>query len=210
MEPGSVSLPTFGTGRTRGVFCSTATLSSVGASLGTNVDLAGLGRRIVEAAYLEGDFVLRSGRRSRYYLDKYLFATDPGILRDLAAVLTARLPPRVDRIAGSELGAVPLATAVSLASSIPSVLVRRQAKEYGTGRRFEGALNPGERVVLIEDVMTTGGQAIESARALREFGAEVVRIIAVIDREEGAAEAVRAAGFAFEALFTRTDLGLGA
>ena len=176
----------------------------------TNIDLAELGRRIVAAAYLEGDFVLRSGRRSRYYLDKYLFATEPGILHDLAAVLAARLPCLVDRVAGSELGAVPLATAVSLASNLPSVLVRRQAKEYGTGKRFEGVLRPGEQVALIEDVVTTGGQAIESARALRDAGVEVVLVVAVIDREEGAAEAFRAAGFQFQALFTRTSLGLAA
>ena len=169
-----------------------------------------MGRRIVTAAYLEGDFVLRSGRSSRYYLDKYLFATDPAILRELGEVLAVRLPPGTERVAGSELGAVPLATAASLASGLPSVLVRKAPKTYGTAKRFEGALNPGERIVLVEDVLTTGGQAIDSATALRDFGVQVVLVLAVIDREEGAAAAMRAAGFELQALFTRTSLGLAA
>jgi len=172
------------------------------------VDLAALGRRIVAAAYLEGDFVLRSGRRSRYYFDKYRFTTQPEILRDLGEALAARIPPNVQRIAGPELGAVPLATAASLATGIPSVLVRKEAKTYGTAQRFEGLLARGERVVLIEDVLTSGGQAVASAQALRDFGADVVKVIGVIDREEGAAEALRQAGFAYEPLFTRTSLGL--
>jgi orotate phosphoribosyltransferase len=187
-----------------------ATLTGVSSAADQNVDLAGLGRRIVEAAYLEGEFVLRSGRRSGYYLDKYRLATDPAILRDLATALASRLPAGVDRIAGSELGAVPLATAVSLASGLPSVFVRRQAKRYGTGNRFEGVLHPGERVVLLEDVVTTGGQCVESGCALRDHGAEVVLVLAVIDREEGAAEAFQAADLPFGALFTRTSLGLTA
>ena len=119
-----------------------------------------------------------------------------------------RLPPGTDRVAGSELGAVPLATAASLASGLPSVLVRKAPKTYGTAKRFEGALNSGERIVLVEDVLTTGGQAIDSATALRDFGVQVVLVLAVIDREEGAAAAMREAGFELQALFTRTSLGL--
>ena len=172
------------------------------------IDLTALGRRIVGVAYLEGDFVLRSGRSSRYYLDKYLFATDPSVLRDIGVALAYRLPEGIHRVAGPELGAVPLATATALASGIPSVFIRREAKGYGTAKRFEGVLEPGDRVVLVEDVVTTGGQAIESALALQDFGAEVVRILVVIDREEGAADAMREAGLDFESLFTRTSLGL--
>ncbi len=185
-----------------------ASLVSVAAPAPGTIDLSDLGRRIVQAAYLEGDFLLRSGRRSRYYLDKFLFATNPALLRDLGAALAARLPEGVQRIAGPELGAVPLATATALASGIPSVLIRGEAKTYGTLKRFEGALEAGERVALIEDVVTSGGQVIESATALRDFGAEVVRVLVVIDREEGAGEALRQAGFSFEPLFTRTSLGL--
>ena len=164
--------------------------------------MASLASRIVDAAYLEGDFVLRSGRRSRYYLDKYRFTTEPSLLRDIGEALAARLPADTQRVAGPELGAVPLAT------GHPSVLVRGAAKTYGTERRFEGILHPDEKVVLIEDVVTTGGQAIESAQALRDSGAKVLLVLVVVDREEGAAEAMAEAGFCFEALFTSTSLGL--
>lgn len=170
--------------------------------------MASLASRIVHAAYLEGDFLLRSGRRSRYYLDKYRFTTEPSILRDIGHALAARLPAETQRVAGPELGAVPLATAVSLETGLPSVLVRGESKSYGTERRFEGILHRGENIVLIEDVVTTGGQAIESAIALRESGANLRLVLVVVDREEGAAEAMAAAGFQFEALFTSTTLGL--
>lgn len=170
--------------------------------------MASLAARIVDAAYLEGDFVLRSGRRSRYYLDKYRFTTEPSLLRDIAQALASRLPADTQRVAGPELGAVPLATAVALATGHPSVLVRDAAKSYGTERRFEGALTSDDNVVLIEDVVTTGGQAIDSAKALRDSGANVLVVLVVVDREEGAAQAMAEAGFRFEALFTSTSLGL--
>lgn len=170
--------------------------------------MASLASRVVDAAYLEGDFVLRSGRRSRYYLDKYRFTTEPSLLRNIGVALASRLPADTQRVAGPELGAVPLATAVSMETGLPSVLVRGESKSYGTERRFEGVLHPDENIVLIEDVVTTGGQAIESAIALREFGANVRLVLVVVDREEGAAEAMADAGFQFEALFTSTTLGL--
>ena len=174
----------------------------------SNPNLLALGNRILNAAYLEGDFVLRSGKRSRYYLDKYRFTTDPRLLRDIASALGQRLPVNTQRLAGPELGAVPLATAVSLATDVPSILVRAKAKGYGTGRRFEGVLNQGDRVVMIEDVLTTGGQAVESAEALRDAGAKISLVLGVVDREEGAADAMNNAGFHFEALFTSSSLGL--
>ena len=180
----------------------------MGAETSASIDMASLASRIVDAAYLEGDFVLRSGRRSRYYLDKYRFTTEPSLLRDIGQALAALLPSDTQRVAGPELGAVPLATAVALETGLPSVLVRGAAKSYGTERRFEGILHPGENVVLIEDVVTTGGQAIDSAQALRDSGANVVLVLVVVDREEGAAEAMAEAGFQFEALFTSTSLGL--
>ncbi|MDE2901612.1 MAG: orotate phosphoribosyltransferase [Chloroflexota bacterium] len=180
----------------------------MGAATSARIDIASLASRIVDAAYLEGDFVLRSGRRSRYYLDKYRFTTEPSLLRDIGHALAARLPPDTQRVAGPELGAVPLATAVSLTTGHPSVLVRGESKSYGTQRRFEGILHPDENIVLIEDVVTTGGQAIESAIALRESGANVRLVLVVVDREEGAAAAMADAGFQFEALFTSTTLGL--
>ncbi|MGI9050465.1 MAG: orotate phosphoribosyltransferase, partial [Rubrobacteraceae bacterium] len=142
-----------------------------------------LASRVRDAALLEGDFVLSRGRRSSFYVDKYLFSTEPGLLRDLATELSRLLPEDVDRLAGVELGAVPLAAAVSLASDLPYVIVRKAAKEYGgsAGQSIEGKLGRGERVVLIEDVVTTGSQALVAAGKLSEAGVEVVKILAVLD-----------------------------
>ena len=170
--------------------------------------LAELGQDVVAAAYLKGRFVLRSGAVSSYYFDKYMLTTRPAILRRIAEALAAMVPPDTDRLAGPELGAVPLATAVSLELGLPCLFVRKSAKPYGTGASFEGEIYPGERVVVIEDVLTTGSEALRSARALREFGANVIEILGVIDREEGAAANITAAGFHFRTLFTRASLGL--
>lgn len=163
-------------------------------------------RDLVQHAYLEGNFVLSSGRRSRYYFDKYLFETKPQILRPLSKLLAQQIPADVDRIAGPELGAVALATAASLETNIPFVIVKKTTKEYGTQRAVEGEIHPGERAVVIEDVMTTGAQAIVSAEKLRAIGVEVLFILGIVDREEGARENVEAAGFQFKSLFTRSEL----
>jgi orotate phosphoribosyltransferase len=175
------------------------------------VDASGreeLARAIVEAAYLEGDFVLSSGARSSYYLDKYLFETRPEILRPLATALAGLVSPGTDRIAGTELGAVALATALSLEMNLPFVIARKGAKEYSTAKQIEGVLQPGDRVVVVEDVITTGAQAIRAAQLVVEAGAVVDAIIAVVDREQGGAEKIAAAGFSLRALFGRADLGL--
>jgi orotate phosphoribosyltransferase len=170
-----------------------------------------LGELLVERAYLEGDFLLRSGRRSRYYLDKYRFETDPELLaglgRELAAMV-AEHAPAAERLAGPELGAVPLAAATAIASRLPYVIVRSQAKGYGTGNRIEGVFCAGEAVCVIEDVVTSGGALLEAVGALREAGLDVVAAICVVDRGEGGAEALAAAGVRFRSLFTSASLGL--
>ncbi len=163
-------------------------------------------RDLVRHAYLVGDFVLSSGRRSRYYFDKYLFETKPQILRPLSKLLAQQIPAGTDRIAGPELGAVALATAASLETNLPFVIVKKITKEYGTQKAIEGEIHPGEKVVVIEDVMTTGTQAIASAEKLRSLGMEVLFILGIVDREEGARENVEAAGFQFRSLFTRGEL----
>lgn len=174
-------------------------------------DLAGL---IAEAALLRGTFTLRSGRTSSYYLDKYLFTTRPEILSRLGGLLATRIAEmdeavgRADRLAGAELGGIPLVTAASLATGRPCLFVRNQKKDYGTAKQLEGKFEPGERAVLLEDVATTAGQAIEAVGSLRGVGLEVGGIIAVIDRQEGARENVEAAGLRFDALFTKADLGV--
>jgi orotate phosphoribosyltransferase len=160
-----------------------------------------------EAALLEGDFLLSSGRRSRYYVDKYLFSTEPALLGALARALAERLPGDVERLAGVELGAVPLAAAVALETGLPFVIVRKERKGHGAsaGRAFEGRLERGERVVLVEDVVTTGSQALKAAGELREAGAETVKVVAVLDRREGGREP-HLGGYPFEALLSMEDM----
>ena len=149
-----------------------------------------LADRVREAAYLEGDFVLRSGRRSRFYLDKYRFETRPDLLRDIGAALAAAIAevePDATRIAGPEVGAIALAAAASLDSGLPFLIVRKAAKEYGTGNRLEGVYAPGERVCVVEDVVTSGGAALDSVDALRAAGLRCETVVCVVDRGEGGA-----------------------
>ena len=171
-------------------------------------ELEALARDLVAVAYLKGDFVLRSGRRSSVYFDKYLFETRPAILRTLGQELAQLVPAGVDRLAAPELGAVLLGGAVMMETELPLVIVRKETKEYGTSKPVEGVLEAGDRVCLIEDVLTTGGEALKAAERLRGLGAEVVRLVAVLDREEGAAEAIAAAGLEYQPLFRKSDLPL--
>jgi orotate phosphoribosyltransferase len=165
-----------------------------------------LAARIREAALLEGDFVLSSGKRSSFYVDKYRFSTEPGLLRDVAAGLAERVPQGVVRLAGVELGAVPLVVAVSLLTGLPYVIARKAAKDHGAsaGKGIEGEFEAGDRMVLVEDVVTTGTQAVAAARRLAEAGAEIVKIVAVLDRRERPEP--RLGEFPFEALLRLEDL----
>ena len=173
------------------------------------MDRAELARRIREAAYLEGDFTLRSGRKSKYYLDKYLFETQPDILRALAEMFAEHVTASTTLIAGAELGGVALAAATSLACGKPFVIIRNAKKGYGTDKPFEGKLTEHDRVLLVEDIATSGGQVLEAARLIHSLGAVVERIVAVIDRQEGARENIEGEGFVFESLFRKEDLGIG-
>jgi orotate phosphoribosyltransferase len=171
-----------------------------------------LAERLLERAYLEGDFVLRSGRRSRYYLDKYRFETDPVLLAGLGRELAALVRSdggSPELLAGPELGAVPLAAVTAVESGLPFLIVRKEAKEYGTAKRLEGVYEPGQRVCVVEDVVTSGGALLSAVAALRDAGLHVSAAICVVDREEGGAEAIADAGLPFRALFTTSQLGVG-
>jgi orotate phosphoribosyltransferase len=168
------------------------------------MDDAALIEALREHAYLEGDFVLRSGKRSQYYLDKYRFETDPDLLEALGARLAAKaaeVEPDAARLAGPELGAVALAAAASLSSRLPFLIVRGEAKGYGTANRIEGAYAAGERIVLIEDVVTSGGAAADAVRAVRQAGLECRTAICVIDREEGGVDTLARLGVRLHPLF---------
>ena len=170
--------------------------------------LAELARDIAAAGYLKGDFVLSSGIRSQFYLDKYLFVTKPGILRRIASLLADLLPAETERIAGQELGAVPIATAVAIETGLPFVILRKTSTGRGSTTSVEGDLYPGEGVTVIEDVVTTGSQATHAARQVKNAGARVIAVMAVIDRDQGAAEALAASGYSYSPLLSRSDLGL--
>jgi orotate phosphoribosyltransferase len=152
-----------------------------------------LARALVEHAYLEGDFVLRSGKRSKYYLDKYRFETRPELLRPLGERIAAVVREHASdatMLAGPELGAVALAASASLASGLPFLIVRKAAKEYATSNRIEGVFEQGASVCVVEDVVTSGGALLESVEALREAGLVVHTAVCVVDREEGGADAL--------------------
>ncbi|MHC4156175.1 MAG: orotate phosphoribosyltransferase [Planctomycetota bacterium] len=167
-----------------------------------------LAKRIKEAAYLEGDFTLRSGKKSKYYLDKYLFETCPDILKALGLEFARHLTDDVTLIAGAELGGVALAAATAMHTGKNWIIVRNAKKGYGTGKLIEGILNKGDVVLLVEDIATTGGQVLEAAKVIAEAGASVKKIVCVIDRMQGAEENITAAGYKFEAILTKDDLGI--
>ncbi|MFC3477565.1 orotate phosphoribosyltransferase [Halobacterium litoreum] len=152
-----------------------------------------------------GEFELSHGGTSDYYVDKYLFETDPECLRAIAAAFAERIDDDT-KLGGVALGGVPLAAATAVEAGVPYVIARKQAKEYGTGNRIEGRLDEGEEVVVVEDIATTGQSAVDAVEALREAGAEVNRALLVVDREEGGRELLAEHGVEMEALVTASDL----
>jgi len=168
-----------------------------------------LGALLVDRALLEGDFLLRSGRRSSWYLDKYRFETEPEILRALGVRLadaTQEHEPEAVRLAGPALGAVALAASAAMASDLPFIIVRGETKEYGTAKRIEGPFERGELVCLIEDVVTSGGALAEAVSALRDEGLVVRNAVCVVDREEGGSDALARLGVRLRTLFRASEL----
>lgn len=172
----------------------------------TAPDAAPLARRIYERSHLTGEFRLRSGATSTEYFDKYLFESDPRLMREIAQVLVRLLPDRVDAVAGLELGGVPLATIVSQLSGLPALFVRKQAKTYGTRRLAEGGDVAHRRLVVVEDIISSGGQVVASCRALRERGAEIVAVLCVVDRESGGVANIAAEGLDVRPAFTLSQV----
>lgn len=173
-------------------------------------DRTDLARRIYERSHLTGQFTLRSGAVSSEYFDKYMFEADPALLREIATEMAAMLPDGVDALAGLELGGVPLAVLGSQVSGVPALFVRKQAKAYGTCRLAEGGEVSGRRLAVFEDVVTSGGQVIESCRELRELGAEIAVVLCVIDREAGGRDNLAKEGLTLQSLFTMSELNAAA
>jgi orotate phosphoribosyltransferase len=173
------------------------------------VERAELAAALREYAYLEGDFVLRSGRRSSYYLDKYRFETRPELLAPLGEAIADAVrdaEPDAVRLAGPELGAVALAASASLASGLPFLIVRKEPKGYGTDNRLEGVSEAGELVCLVEDVVTSGGAAAGAVEALRDADLTVRHAVCVVDREEGGSDALARLGVRLLPLFRVSEL----
>lgn len=165
-----------------------------------------LAKRIYATSNLKGTFVLRSGAVSNEYFDKYLFEADPALLREIAVALAPEIPSNTDVLAGLELGGVPLAAMLSQVSGIPTAFVRKAAKSYGTCKLAEGARLDDRRVLIIEDVVTSGGQIIQSVAELRKLGAVVSDVLCVIDRGAGGPASLAREDLALHALFTMAEL----
>lgn len=165
-----------------------------------------LARAIRGAAHLTGQFRLRSGATATEYFDKYQFEADPNLLREIGRHLVGLVPPQTEVLAGLELGGVPIAVALGMETGLPTAFVRKAAKSYGTCRFSEGAAVAGRRVLVIEDVVTSGGQVVASAGQLREIGAIVFAAVCVIDRESGGADALRKIELPLTTLFTKSEL----
>jgi orotate phosphoribosyltransferase len=165
-----------------------------------------LASRVYAASHLTGTFVLRSGRTADQYFDKYRFESDPVLLADIVSAMVPLVPEGIEGLAGLELGGVPLATMLSSVTGLPAFFVRKEPKKYGTERLCEGGNVAGRRLLIVEDVVSTGGQMVLSAQDLREEGAVVEHAVCVIDREGGGADVVGAEGISLHALFTMRDL----
>jgi orotate phosphoribosyltransferase len=165
-----------------------------------------LAATIYARTHLTGEFTLRSGATSTEYFDKYLFESDPVLLRAIAEALAPMVPAHTEALAGLELGGVPLATSLSQVTGLPARFVRKEAKTYGTCRLAEGGEVDGRRLTVVEDVVTSGGQVVASCGDLRERGAIVEHALCVIDRESGGPEALAAIGVELRPLFTMTEL----
>jgi orotate phosphoribosyltransferase len=170
------------------------------------MDRHALATAVHARAHLTGEFLLRSGAVSHTYFDKYRFEADPALLLNIAEHLVPLVPDGTEVLAGLELGGVPLAVMLSQLTGIPTAFVRKRAKEYGTRRLAEGVEVDGRRVLVVEDVVTSGGQVVLSTADLRGAGAEVDHALCVIDRQAGGADALAASGVALRALFTMEEL----
>ncbi|GAB2609077.1 orotate phosphoribosyltransferase [Kribbella endophytica] len=171
------------------------------------MDKAELGRRIYEVAHLTGEFTLRSGVTTDHYFDKYRFEADPVLLDAVAEALVPLVPAGIEVLAGLEMGGIPVVTALGRHTGLPCAFVRKEAKTYGTCRLAEGAEIAGRRVLVVEDVVTSGGQIVLSTRELRALGADVREALCVIDREQGGAEALKEIDLGLISLLKAADLG---
>lgn len=165
-----------------------------------------LAKQLYDVARLEGTFVLRSGQISNEYFDKYRISADPKYLHAVSEALAGLIPDGIEVLAGLEMGAIPIVTALSLQTQLPAAIVRKKAKEYGTAKLSEGADILGKRVCVIEDVVTTGGQVVQSTLELRQAGAWIEDAICVIERNPEGRKRLDEIGVRLHSLYTMDDL----
>lgn len=165
-----------------------------------------LAKEILKISHLRGEFKLRSGQISNQYFDKYRFESQPVLLKAIAQHLKTLMPKDIEVLAGLEMGGIPIATALSLETGLPVVFVRKEAKEYGTCQFAEGLDVKNKKLLVIEDVITTGGQVVTSTSDLRGLGAQISDVFCVIDRSEGKATALAKADLKLTPLFTMAEL----
>src|SRR5471032_2315781 len=169
-------------------------------------DTTPLAKRIYDTAHITGDFLLRSGARSTEYFDKYLFEADPDLLKHIASAMVKLVPTGIYALAGLEMGGIPIATMLSQLTGLPVLFVRKKAKEYGTCKIAEGGLVRGRKLLIVEDVVTSGGAILDAAKALRKEGAELGAVVCVIDRESGGPANLAKSDLILTPLFTMSEL----
>ena len=165
-----------------------------------------LAKRIYDTAHITGDFTLRSGAKSHEYFDKYLFEADPKLLADIAEAMVPLIAPGIDALAGLEMGGIPIATMLSQLTGLPVLFVRKKAKEYGTCKIAEGGRVRGRKLLIVEDVVTSGGAILDAAKALVAEGAQLAHVVCVIDRESGGPANLAKSGLILTSLFTMSEL----
>ena len=171
---------------------------------------ADLAHRIYATSHLTGEFTLRSGRVSKEYFDKYRFESDPVLLAEVAEAMATLVPEGIEVLAGLEMGGIPVVTALARVTGLPACCERKSAKKYGTAQFAEGADVGGRRGLIVEDVITSGGQVVLSTADLRGIGAQITDVMCVIDRSEGGTEALSAEGLTLASLVNRDDLNAAA
>ena len=165
-----------------------------------------LAKRIYDTAHITGDFLLRSGARSTEYFDKYLFEADPDLLKHIAVAMQKLVPEGIDALAGLEMGGIPIATMLSQLTGLPVLFVRKKPKDYGTCKIAEGGQVRGRKLLIVEDVVTSGGAILDAAKALREEGAVLGPVVCVIDRESGGPANLAKVELKLSPLFTMSEL----
>ena len=165
-----------------------------------------LAKRIYDTAHITGEFTLRSGAKSNEYFDKYLFEANPELLKDIALAMVKLVPPGVDALAGLEMGGIPIATMLSQLTGLPVLYVRKKAKDYGTCKIAEGGTVKGRKLLIVEDVVTSGGAILDAAKALRAEGAELAHVVCVIARESGGPANLANADLILSPLFSMSEL----